>query len=90
MASKRELKRDIEHACSNLFIECVAASLYSGDRNPDDMNALFKSIFDLSNQYVQRISHPEPGMNAKQYFMHLKNEFHKQASEIADQITNLE
>jgi hypothetical protein len=54
-----------------------------------NIDALFFSIIKLQANYTSRISHPEPGIPAKQYFKDLREKFTAQASEIIDQINNL-
>ena len=44
---------------------------------------------DYHNDFVCRISHPEPGMEPKKYFADLTKNFNSQISEIVDQIANL-
>ena len=87
MANKRNLKRNINLFCENLFTECVAASLYGN--NTDSAKALLFSIIKLQTEFTCRISHPEPGMPAKVYFKKLREDFVSKASEIIDQINNL-
>ena len=89
MPNKRDLKKTINYICSELFSECVAASLYNGNPNEDSVNALLSSILMIQNNYVNRISHPEPGMKQKDYFRDLIDNFNKQTSEIIDQIASL-
>jgi hypothetical protein len=67
----------------------VAASLYNGNPSEDNVNALLSSILMIQNDYVNRISHPEPGMKKKEYFKDLIDNFNKQTSEIIDQIASL-
>jgi hypothetical protein len=89
MSNKRDLKKTINYICSELFAECVAASLYNGKPEEDNVNALLSSILMIQNDYVSRITHPEPGMETQDYFKDLSNNFNKQASEIIDQIAAL-
>lgn len=90
MANKKDLKRSIRAICSELFAEGVAASLYGDKENKADVDALLYSIIEIHADYLRRISHPEPGMPAKKYYKTLIEDFNKQASEIIDQITNLQ
>ena len=83
MANKRTLKKTINYICSDLFAECVAASLYSGKP------ALLTSILSIQSDFIRRISHTEPGMKNKVYFQNFMKDFNKQVSEIIDQIGNL-
>ena len=86
MASKRHLKQKINLICEELFAECVAGSLYG--QNRESAEALIYSTIKMHNNYIQRISHPEPGMPSKVYYKDLKEKFAAQASEILDQLHN--
>ncbi|MCI7309280.1 MAG: hypothetical protein MR536_00270 [Prevotella sp.] len=85
--NKRDLKKTINYVCSELFAECVAASLYSGHANEENVNALLASILNTHSDYLQRVSHPEPGLKPKLYYQHLVKEFNKCVGEIIDQIS---
>ena len=89
MANKRKLKKTINYICSDLFSECIAASLYNGNKKQAEVNAIQTSIIIIQRDYVCRISHPEPGMEAKKYFKNLKEHFSIQIEEIADNISNI-
>ena len=89
MPNRRDLKKTINYICSELFAECVAASLYNGNPSEDNVNALLSSILMIQNDYVNRISHPEPGMKKNQHLKDLIDNFNKQTSEIIDQIASL-
>ena len=89
MANKRNLKRTINYICSDLFAEAVAASLYGEKPNKDNIDALLSSILIIHNDFLSRVSHPEPGMDKKVYYKAIIEDFNKQASEIVDQIQNL-
>lgn len=85
--NKRDLKKTINYVCSELFAECVAASLYSGMPNEDNTNALLASILNIHSDYLKRVSHSEPGMKAKVYYSRLIKDFNKSVTEIIDQIS---
>lgn len=87
MANKRNLKRNINYVCSELFSEAVAASMYSSKATEED--ALLASILVIHNDYVRRVSHQEPGLSPKLFYKDLVNNFNKQVSEIVDQVVNL-
>ena len=86
MANKRALKRTINLFCEELFAECVAASLYGDNR--EGAEALIFSTLKMESDFICRVSHPEPGMPAKQYFNDLRENFVAQASDIIDQLHN--
>lgn len=89
MANKRILKKTIHYVCEDLFAECAAATLNTGTNNADGIAALVSSIVHLQDNYVNRISHPEPGMPPKDYYKDLIEHFNKEAGEIIDQILNI-
>jgi hypothetical protein len=89
MAKKRDLKQTINYICSELFAEAVAASLYGATANTESIEELFSTIIVTRNDFVKRISHPEPGMKAKKYYDKLIMDFNDRVSDIIDQIGNL-
>lgn len=89
MSNKRELKKTINYICSDLFAECVAASLYSGKPEKENVDALLTSILTIHSNYIQHISHPEPGVPAKKYYRDLIDNFNKEVNEVVDHIANL-
>lgn len=89
MANKRFLKRAIKSICTEIFAECVAASVYGTETTKDNGEALLFSIIRLQNDFISRISHPEPGLAPKLYFKKLREGFSAEANDIIDQINNL-
>jgi hypothetical protein len=87
MANKRLLKRRINLICDELIVECIAASLYGHNR--ESAKAMIFSAIKLQDDIISRISHPEPGMPAKQYYKALREDFAAHASDINDQISNM-
>ena len=90
MASKRDLKRRINYICSDLFAECVAASLYGTSEYKETAEATLTSLLFMHRNYVRRISHPEPGMTKKAYYKDLISKFNTEIGEIIDQIASLQ
>lgn len=88
MANKRDLKKSVNYICSDLFSECAAMSLY-GNKKEEDVKALLSSILLFHRNYINRISHVEPGMTAKAYFKDFKSKFNTQVDELIDNIANL-
>jgi hypothetical protein len=89
MANKRSVKHVINGVCEDLFVECVAASLYGAEKHRDNADALLSCILKIQSDYIARVSHPEPGMAPKAYFKDLREKFVAQVGEVADQINNL-
>jgi hypothetical protein len=89
MANKRTLKKQINLICEELFVDFVAASLYGNTPKQSEAEAVLFSIAKLQNNFISRVSHPEPGMPASKYYQDLREQFSKQVSEILDHINNL-
>jgi len=89
MTNKRDLKRTFKLVCSELFAECMAASMDDDGKNKENYDAMMSSILTVYNDFVSRISHPEPGMEQRAYYKSLKEDFQKQVSELIDQICNV-
>jgi hypothetical protein len=89
MANKRELKRSINYICSDLFAETVAVSLYDKKASKENLEALLASILIIHDDFIRRVSHPEPGLAPKAYYKAIIEDFNKQVSEIIDHIQNL-
>ncbi len=89
MAKKKDLKQTINYICSELFAEAVAASLYGTKVSEEAAENLLSSIIITKNDFVKRISHPQPGMEPKKYYARLVSDFNHRVSDIIDQIGNL-
>ena len=68
------------------FAEAIALSLYGAEAQQESANALLFSIVKLEDEYICRISHPEPGMKANDYFKKLREQFGAQVNDIIDQM----
>ena len=86
MANKRALKQAIHLVCEELFAEGIAVSLYGTEAQRESAKALLYSIIKMEDEYVRRISHPEPGMAPQDYFKNLREKFSAQVSDIVDQL----
>lgn len=90
MSNKRNLKKAIHGICTELFTECASATLYSDKEKQENGEALLTSIVATHNNFICRVSHPEPGMPQKAYYKTLVRDFNKEATEFIDQILALE
>ena len=89
MAKRRNLKRQINYICSDLFAETNAAALYGAKVDMDAVDDTLATILVLRNDFIKRISHPEPGMEAKLFYKSIIKDFNLQVSDIIDKIGNL-
>lgn len=89
MANKRVLKRTINNICGDLFAEAMAAILYGNMVHKEAADNLLTTIIITRNDFVSRVSHPEPGMKAHDYYKALINDFNNNTSDIIDRIGNI-
>lgn len=89
MANKRILKRKINSVCGDLFAECVVLAQLGVKTDRDNINALLTSILVTNNDFIRRVSHPEPGMAPKAYYKDVVDHFNKAVCEMTDQLSNL-
>ena len=87
MAKRRHLKKSVNNICGELFAEVLAAVLYN-KANEETADEITGAILKLQNDIISRISHTEPG-NVKGFYQKLRNDFNDRATEIVDQICNL-
>ena len=89
MANKRMLKKQLNEAGSEMFAECMAAYLDVHDDDLAQLDSIMTTILKTHNEFVKRVSFPEPGMKPKKYYQILWNEFQGQVEEIRDNIKAL-
>jgi len=89
MANKRRLKKKINDAGSELFAECIAAYLVVQEDDFQQIDDILSNILKTHNDYIKRVSYPEPGMKRKTYYGTLWKNFTRQANEISDNIKAL-
>lgn len=90
MANKRQLKRTINYVTSELFAEAMAAVIYSGKANSkEEGDNILASIILMRDDFISRVSHPEPGIEPKKYYDVLVKDFNSAMSETVDNISNL-
>mgnify|MGYP001641514543 FL=1 len=65
------------------------STLYNKDVKQENVDALLTSILRVHNDFIRRVSHPEPGLVPKAYYKAIIEDFNKQAIEIVDHIQNL-
>ena len=52
MANKRDLKRTINYITSDMFAECVAASLYSSKPADEDVDGILTAIVMIRTDFI--------------------------------------
>lgn len=67
MASRKELKKNINYIAGELFTECLVNSLYVPRTDKQKADELMAEILKMQDEFISRISHTEPG-NVKGFY----------------------
>ena len=86
MAKKKDLKQSINYVCGELLAEAIAASLYGTGAHRESLQEMVEAAIVTRSDFVRRVSHPEPGMPARQYYRQLIDDFNHQVSDVIDKI----
>lgn len=88
MASRRELKKQVNYIASELFMECLVNSLYVPGTDKQKADQLMSDILNMQDEFLSRISHTEPG-NVKGFYKKFRADFNAQVNEIVDRMGQL-
>ena len=88
MANRRELKKYVNYVTSELFIECLVNKLYVPNTDKEKADKLMAEILNLQNDFINRISHTEPG-NDKGYYKKFYSYFNENINHIIEALNNL-
>ncbi len=88
MASRRNLKKDINYIIGDIFTECLIYKELVPGTDKEAADALIVDLLRIDNDFNARISHTEPG-NAKEYYRTLVKDFQNQIKEVIDKLTKL-
>lgn len=88
MASRRELKKNVNYIAGELFSECLVNSMFVPGTDKAKADVLLTEILNMQTEFVSRISHTEPG-NVKGFYKKFRTDFDTKVSEIIDAIGKL-
>ncbi|MCD8166430.1 MAG: hypothetical protein LUE93_10100 [Bacteroides sp.] len=88
MASRKQLKKDINYIIGDLFTDCLIQNLYVPGTDKEKAVEVMSRILKVRQEYVSRISHTEPG-NVKNFYKKLREDFTREVGEIINEIANL-
>ncbi len=88
MASKRELKKNVNYIIGELFAECIVNSLYVPGTDNKKADELMTAILNMQDDFISRISHVEAG-NTKGFYKKFHADFNAKTDEIIDALGNL-
>ena len=84
MASRKDLKKQINNICGELFADCVALKMCE-QGNDEQLNEVMLEIWDLRREYVSRISHTEK-LSERVFYKELRAEFSEKAGALSKKI----
>ncbi len=88
MASRRELKKNVNYIAGELFAECVVCSLLIPGTDKQKADDVMAKILKMQDEFISRISHTEPG-NVKGFYKKFRSDFNSNVVEIIDEIEKL-
>lgn len=88
MASRRELKKNVNYIAGELFSECLINSMFVPGTDKAKADALMEEILSMQTDFVSRISHTEPG-NVKGFYKKFCTDFNTKVNEIIDAMAKL-
>lgn len=88
MASRRNLKKDINYVIGDVFTECLIFKELIPGTDAQAADELIVDLLRIDNDFNARISHTEPG-KAKEYYRTLVKDFQEQISEVIDKLAKL-
>ena len=88
MASRKNLKKNINYIAGELFTECMVNSLYVPGTDKMKADALLSEILAMQDEFISRISHTEPG-NVKGFYKKFRTDFNAKVDEIIDAMGKL-
>ena len=88
MASRRQLKKNVNYIAGELFAECLVSSLLIPGTDKDKADQLMADILRMQDEFISRISHTEPG-NVKGFYKKFRSDFNAKINEIIDALEKL-
>ena len=88
MASRRELKKNVNYIAGELFTECIINSMFIPGTGEAKLGALVAEVLKMQDEFVSRISHTEPG-NVKVFYKKFRADFNAKVNEIIEAIGKL-
>lgn len=86
MASRKNLKKNVNYIIETIAGLCIVSSLENQGEKSEKASRLFLQAMNLRNDIISRISHTEPG-NTREFYKKLQNDFNSQLQDILQQLS---
>lgn len=88
MASRKELKKNVNYIAGELFTECLINSMFVPGTDKAKADELMTEVLRVQDDFLSRISHTEPG-NVKGFYKKFRSDFNTKVNDIIDAIAKL-
>lgn len=88
MASKKNLKKNVNYIIGELFTDCWVQYNYVPGTNKEKAKDLMIKILMTQDDFVTRICHPEPG-NIKGFYRKFSSDFNAQVHSLIEELGKL-
>ena len=92
MASKRDLKKDIEFLASDLLTNTYFKQTLFDNVDQQKLAQLVVKSFEFQNQFMARVNHPDGKDNPKlvrSYYKKLRKDMFEQYASLSEELNNL-
>ncbi len=88
MASKKDLKKNVNYIIGELFTECWIQYNHASGTDKEKAKDLMAKMLTIQNDFVNRISHPEPGQ-IKGFYKKFRSDFNAQVNSLIEELGKL-
>ncbi|NDV58110.1 hypothetical protein [Bacteroides sp. 519] len=88
MASRRELKKNVNYIAGELFAECLMKSKFIPGTDQVKADKLMGDILLMQDEFISRISHTESG-NIRAFYKKFREDFNAKVNAIIDDLEKL-
>ncbi len=89
MASKRNIKKDIDYLVSEVISDCYTYLYLHNEANKDKVVSIIEDVVNKRNDFFQRVNNPDKAMDKKQTRQHYKAIYSDLLSTVDNSFTQL-
>lgn len=93
MASRRNLKKDVNNLCFEVIHECLVFLEHSPSLNQENVREIITDAVNLRNKLILKINHPEPGnpstKKLKSYYRSVTGELYNETINLIERLNSL-
>jgi len=88
MASRRQLKKNVNYIAGELFTECLIHSMFIPGTDKEKADVLAAEVLQMQGEFINRINHTEPG-NVKGFYKKFRDDFNARVDDIVEAVGKL-